>query len=84
LPVSLLSRTQRESYGRYPDSLLADELARYFHLDDDDNKWITTKGRDSNRLFMRCNCRRRASEYGCALDAVRFSSRIYSLKEWML
>lgn len=32
MPVSFLSTTQRECYGRYPDTLSGDELARYFHL----------------------------------------------------
>ena len=50
MPVSFLSTPQRERYGRYPESLSADELARYFHLDDDDREWIATKRRDSHRL----------------------------------
>ena len=50
MPVSYLSTTQRERYSRYPESLSADELAWYFHLDDDDREWIATKRRDSNRL----------------------------------
>ena len=50
MPVSFLSTTQRERYGRYPESLCADELARYFHLDDDDRGWIAGKRRDSSRL----------------------------------
>lgn len=50
MPVSFLSITQRERYGRYPDTLSTDELARYFHLDDDDRDWIATKRRDSTRL----------------------------------
>ncbi len=50
MPVGFLSATQRERYGRYPESLSADELARYFHLDDDDREWITAKRRDSTRL----------------------------------
>jgi TnpA family transposase len=50
MPVSFLSTTQRERYGRYPESLSADELARYFYLDDDDREWIATKRRDSSRL----------------------------------
>jgi TnpA family transposase len=50
MPVSFLSTTQRERYSRYPESLSADELARYFHLDDDDREWIATKRRDSSRL----------------------------------
>ena len=32
MPVSFLSTTQRERYGRYPDTLSNDELARYFYL----------------------------------------------------
>ena len=50
MPVSFLSTTQRERYGRYPDALSSEELARYFHLDDDDREWIATKRRDSTRL----------------------------------
>jgi hypothetical protein len=48
MPVSFLSTTQRERYGRYPDTLSSEELARYFHLDDDDREWIATKRRDSH------------------------------------
>lgn len=54
MPVSFLSTTQRERYGRYPESLSA-ELARYFQLGDDDREWIATKRRDSSRLGLRCN-----------------------------
>lgn len=50
MPVSFLSTTQRERYGRYPDTLSGEELARYFHLDDEDREWIATKRRDSSRL----------------------------------
>jgi TnpA family transposase len=50
MPVSFLSTTQRERYGRYPDALSGEKLARYFHLDDDDREWIATKRRDSHRL----------------------------------
>ncbi|WP_122236276.1 DUF4158 domain-containing protein, partial [Pseudomonas syringae] len=50
MPVSFLSSTQRERYGCYPDTLSSEELARYFHLDDEDREWISTKRRDSNRL----------------------------------
>ncbi len=42
MAVSVLSTTQRERDGRYPDTLSADALARYVHLDDDDRAWITT------------------------------------------
>ena len=50
MPVSFLSATQWERYGCYPETLTTDELARYFHLDDDDREWVATKRRDSNRL----------------------------------
>jgi hypothetical protein len=50
MPVVFLTPAQRERYGRYPDLLPADELARCFHLDDDDREWIVGKRRDSNRL----------------------------------
>jgi TnpA family transposase len=50
MPVGFLTPAQRERYGRYPDSLSGDELARYFHLDDEDRQWITGKRRDSSRL----------------------------------
>lgn len=50
MPVSFLSTPQRERYGRYPDTLSSDELARSFHLDDDDREWIATKRRDGHRL----------------------------------
>ena len=63
MPVSFLSATQRERYGCYPKSLTTDELARYFHLDDDDREWIATKRRDSNRLG-----------YALQLTTVRFLS----------
>lgn len=50
MPVDFLTPAQRERYGRYPDSLSAEELARYFYLDDEDREWIAGKRRDSSRL----------------------------------
>jgi Domain of unknown function (DUF4158) len=50
MPVSFLTPVQRERYGRYPASLSADELARYFYLGDDDREWISQKHREATRL----------------------------------
>ena len=46
MPVSFLSLSQRERYCRYPDALSSDELARFFHLDDDDREWIAVRELD--------------------------------------
>src|SRR5437764_1221333 len=43
MPVSFLTAAQRESYGHFAGTLTADELGRYFHLDDDDRKLIAQK-----------------------------------------
>ncbi|MGF6604885.1 TnpA family transposase [Paraburkholderia sp. GAS448] len=50
MPVSFLTPSQRERYGQYPGAMSADEIARYFHLDDEDREWIARKRRDSSRL----------------------------------
>ena len=50
MPVDFLTPAQRDRYGCYPDTLSTDELARYFHLDDEDLEWIARKRRDSSRL----------------------------------
>jgi hypothetical protein len=50
MPVSFLTAAQRESYGRFTGPPTTDELGRYFHLDDNDRKWIAQKRGESNRL----------------------------------
>ncbi len=50
MPVSFLTKTQREEYGRYSRPPTAQELSRYFHLDDNDHSLIATKRTEHNRL----------------------------------
>jgi hypothetical protein len=50
MPVSFLSTAQRENFGRYSAPPTADELTRYFHLNDDDLAQILICRGEHNRL----------------------------------
>lgn len=50
MPVSFLSKTQREQYGQYVGAPSSQELSRYFHLDDADHSLIAKKRSTHNRL----------------------------------
>lgn len=50
MPLQFFTEEQRANYGCYLAEPTAGDLARYFHLDDDDHQNISTKRGEHNRL----------------------------------
>ncbi len=50
MPVEFLSQERRERLGRFSDDPTAEQLARYFHLDDADRGLVNRRARERARL----------------------------------